>query len=148
MEDLKHLLDNKSLADINQELSRFIHSANGHKNVLKLVFALQYIISEADKLLRTINKDDFISSINDRIGDIDKQAQKLYSEYHGHITQNDIVSQSLAESSNNKIESIQSQISALLTEYDKVIKTLVEYRERLSIEQQILAEKNNGQNNA
>ncbi len=148
MEDLKHLLDNKSLADINQELHQFIHSADGHKNLLKLVFALQYLVSETDELLKNINKADFISLINERIGDIDQQATKLYSEYHGQLTQNDIVSQSLAESSNNRIENIQSQISALLAEYDRVIKTLVEYRERLSIEQQILAEKNNGANNA
>lgn len=148
MEDFKHLLDNKSLADINQELHRFIHSANGHKNLLKLVFALQYLVSEADELLKTINKADFISLVSERIGDIDQQAKKLYSKYYGQLTQNNIVSQSLAESSNNRIEKIQCQISALLTEYDNVIGTLVEYRERLSIEQQILAEKNNGANNA
>jgi flagellar motility protein MotE (MotC chaperone) len=140
MEDLKHLLDNANLTEINQEVHQFVHSADGYENRLKLVFALQYLNVESDKLLRTVDMDGFISDIQERIGNLNKQSEKMCAEYHAELTQNDLVARALADSSDNRIEDIQHQISKLLEEYDAAIKTLVELREKMSIEQQISAE--------
>lgn len=141
MENLKDLLDSKSLTDINNELHQFVHSAEGYENRLKLVFALLYLVNEADAVVKSVDLESFISDIRERVGELDGQSEKLGAEYHAHIAENTKVAQILAGNSNDRIEDIQHQISMLLAEYDDVIKKLVETREKMSIEQQISAER-------
>ena len=144
MDNLKSLLESQDLTNINRELYQFIHSAEGYENRLKKVFALMCLIAEADKALRAVDMDGFISDIRERVNSIDLQTVKDTAEYHGQLAQNDIIARLLTNPSDNNIEDIRRQISTLLNEYDAAIKLLVELREKMTIEQQIAAEKSNG----
>jgi archaellum component FlaC len=144
MDNLKSLLESQDLANINRELYQFIHSAEGYENRLKKVFALMYLIAEADNALRAVGMDGFISDIRERVNSIDLQTVKDTAEYHGQLAQNDIIARLLTNPSDNNIEDIRRQISTLLNEYDAAIKLLVELREKMTIEQQIAAENING----
>ena len=147
MEDLKAMLDKRMpIADINQQIYQFIHSIDGHDNRLKIVFVLLYLLAETDKLIQTINPDDFIKDVRERMVELHKNAEQIGVKYHSHLMQNYAVTQLLTDSSNNRFETIQKQISTLLNEYDDMIKVLVEIREEMSVEQQISTEKNNGSN--
>lgn len=134
------------IADINQQIYQFIHSIDGHDNRLKIVFVLLYLLAETDKLIQTINPDDFIKDVRERMVELHKNAEQIGVKYHSHLMQNYAVTQLLTDSSNNRFETIQKQISTLLNEYDDMIKVLVEIREEMSVEQQISTEKNNGSN--
>ena len=145
MENLKTLLENQDLTSINRELHQFIHSADGYENRLKKVFALMYLIAEANDVVRAVDMDGFISDLRERVNSIDLQAAKETTEYHSQLAQNDIIARLLVNpSDNNAIEVIRHQISKLLDEYDAAIKLLVELREKMTIEQQISAETRNG----
>ena len=69
MENFKTLLDDYNLDQISQELSQFLHSADGYENRLKLTHALLGLINESCVLLKTVDLNDFISEIRKRIED-------------------------------------------------------------------------------
>ena len=46
MENLKSLMDSRTIADIFQTMHQFIHSADAYGNKLKLTFVLMNLIQE------------------------------------------------------------------------------------------------------
>lgn len=134
METLKTLLDDNNLNQINQELSQFIHSADGYENRLKLTLALISLINEGCTLLSTINVNDFINDIRKRIEDIKSQSSNLKDNYRRHLDSNNEISNIIANPNDNRISSLQEGIMKSLKEYDDILKTIVELRESLPIE--------------
>lgn len=142
MEDLKTLLDKgMSIVDINRNTSEFIHTADGYPDKLKLVYVLLNLIQEGTESLRSVNMSDFISQIRGRVDEIEKQSGALSMEYGTHLKQNNEITNLLTKTSDNRIAEIQRQVRELLLEYDRLVKSLVEIRDRLPIEKQLEQEK-------
>lgn len=147
MEDLKTAFDKGlTIIDINQQVHRFVHSLDDYENRLKKVFVLLNLVAEADTIIRSVDTDAFISDICERIIKLNQEAVKLDAEYHAQLVQNDMVLQILTDSSVNRVEEIKKEIATLLNEYDDIIKTLVDIREKMTIEEQIAEENKNGTN--
>lgn len=144
MENLKTLLEHQDLANIKSEFHQFVQSADGYDNRLKKVFALLYLITEAGNALHAVDKDGFISDIRERVNSIDLETAEQTKEYYEQLAQNNIIANLLVGTSDRSIEDLRRQISTLLDEYDAAIKQLVELREKMTVEQQIAAEKSNG----
>lgn len=137
MEDLRTMLDKQSITDINQTINEFIHTGDGYPDKLKLVSVLLNLIQEGNELLSSVDLGDFISKISDRVSEIDLQAKALKDTYGVHLIQNDKIIESLTNEKSNNITDIQQQIKKLLSEYDDIIKKLVEVRDNLPIERQL-----------
>lgn len=142
MEDLKTMLDKgMPIAEINQKTNEFIHSADGYPDKLKLVSVLLNLIQEGNKLLSDVDLGDFISKISDRVNKLNRESKNLKETYGVHLEQNDKIIKSLTNEKSNDITDIQQQIKKLLSEYDAIIKELVESRDKLPIEKQLEQEK-------
>lgn len=141
MDDLKTMMDSLSIKDINENVHQFIHSADGNDNKIKLTFVLLNLIHEGLELLKSINFNDFISEVKSRVDEIGKQTKSLSNEYYEHLKQNKEITELLSDKNDNRISDLQSQISKMLSEYDGILKTLVEARDKLPIEKQIEQEK-------
>ena len=142
MEELKTMLDNNMpVADINSLVNQFIVSANGHQDKIKLTFVALNLFQEGLKLLKTVDSNVFIKQVKDRIDEVEKQYKSVKEEYAVHLEQNDNIIGVLNDKNNCKITEIQKQIQNLLLYYDGIIKELVEARDKLPIEIQIVQEK-------
>lgn len=134
MESFKKLLDEKDISQISQELSQFIHSADGYANRLKLVYVLLGFMSESCNLLKTIEVDDFISDIRKRIDDVESESSNAKEIFHRHLGSNNDISAILANPNNNRVSSLQEEIKKLLGEYDLILKGIIESREKLPVQ--------------
>jgi len=141
MENLKSLMDSRTIADIFQTMHQFIHSADGYGNKLKLTFVLMNLIREGTELLQSVDSSEFISDIRKRVNELDQQAGSLAEEYHAQLLQDNEIQEILSDNTSTRVSDIQGQIDVLLQEYDKIIKALVELRDSLPIEKQIEQEK-------
>lgn len=137
MENLNTMIDKMPIATINQQVSDFVQSAQGHENKIKLTFVLLHLISESIKSIQNIPLQDFISDVREKVGEIEKQATSVANEYHVHLDQNKEIEEALLNTNDNRLRDFQQQIEDLLTKYDDVIKELVKIREKLPIEKQI-----------
>ena len=141
MENLKSLMDSRTIADIFQTMHQFIHSADAYGNKLKLTFVLMNLIQEESKLLLSVRREEFISEIRSRVNELTEQSDSLGEEYLAQLTQNNEIVEVLSNSSSNRISDLQSQMGSLLSEYDRLIKALVDMRDHLPIEKQLEEEK-------
>ena len=141
MENLKSLMDSRTIADIFQTMHQFIHSADGFGNKLNLTFVLMNLIREGTELLQSVDSSEFISDIRKRVNELDQQAGSLAEEYHAQLLQDNEIQEILSDNTSTRVSDIQGQIDVLLQEYDKIIKALVELRDSLPIEKQIEQEK-------
>ena len=137
MEDLKNMMDSLPIAEINQQIGQFIHSADGYDNKLKVTFVLLNLIQEAAQLLGSVDSNEFISEVRKRVNELDKQSTSLAEAYHTQMAQNDEIVDMLSDNTNNRIADIQNQIGILLSEYDNIVRMLVEVRDNLPIEKQL-----------
>lgn len=137
MEDLKNMMDSLPIAEINQQIGQFIHSADGYDNKLKVTFVLLNLIQEAAQLLGGVDSNEFISEVRKRVDELDKQSTSLAEAYHTQMAQNDEIVDMLSDNTNNRITDIQNQIGILLSEYDNIVRMLVEVRDNLPIEKQL-----------
>ena len=137
MEDLKNMMDSLPIAEINQQIGQFIHSADGYDNKLKVTFVLLNLIQEAAQLLGGVDSNEFISEVRKRVDELDKQSTSLAEAYHTQMAQNDEIVDMLSDNTNNRIADIQDQIGILLSEYDNIVRMLVEVRDNLPIEKQL-----------
>ena len=137
MEDLKTMLDSTPIVEINEQINQFVHSADGYDNKLKLTFVLLNLVKDASQLLVQVDSNDFLSEIRKRVEELDKQSNSLSDAYHAQIAQNGEVVELLSDNTNNRIAEIKDQIGFLLSEYDEIIKMLIEVRENLPVEKQL-----------
>lgn len=141
MEDLKALMEQQPIMQVNQTIQQFVHSADGYDNKLKLTFVLLNMLQEGIQLLLSTDIEEFLSEVRKRIAELDKQSKGLADVYHMQLLQNNEIIELLTDPTSNRIADIQNQIDVLLKEYDGIIKSLVEIRDNLPIEKQIEIEK-------
>lgn len=141
MEDLKALMEQQPIMQVNQTIQQFVHSADGYDNKLKLTFVLLNTLQEGIQLLLSTDSEEFLSEVRKRIAELDKQSKGLADVYHMQLLQNNEIIELLTDPTSNRIADIQNQIDVLLKEYDGIIKSLVEIRDNLPIEKQIEIEK-------
>jgi len=141
MEDLKALMEQQPIMQVNQTIQQFVHSADGYDNKLKLTFVLLNMLQEGIQLLLSTDSEEFLSEVRNRIVELDKQSKGLADVYHMQLLQNNEIIELLTDPTSNRIADIQNQIDVLLKEYDGIIKSLVEIRDNLPIEKQIEIEK-------
>lgn len=142
MEDLKTILDNNvSIVDINDKVNKFIDSAKDYDDKLKLTFVALNLLKEGVNLLNSVGHDDFIKQVKEKIDKAEKEHQTLSVLYGVNLKQNDEISALFTGEYDNRISSIQKKIPELLSEYDRIIRELVETRDKLPIEKQLEKEK-------
>ena len=135
------MIEKGTIADIDQEFCRFIHSAKDCPDKLKLTFVLLNILREGAKTLRSVDMDGFIAEVRTKVDDLDKQATSLAEEYGVHVKLNDRIADVLTNRSNSQIKDLQQRIAGLLSEYDTILKGLVEARDSLPVEKQLERER-------
>ena len=141
MEDLKTILENNmSIVDIDDKVNRFVDSAKDYDDKLKLTFVALNLLKKGSELLKSVDPNDFISQVTEKINEMKKEKETLSKEYGFHLEQNDNIISVFGDKTDQIIEK-QKKIQTLLSEYDEIIKKLVEQRETLSVEQQISIEK-------
>lgn len=137
MEDLKTMLDNQSITDINQTINKFVHSGDGYENKLKLTFVILNLINESCALLQTINVNGFINDIRQRIEDVGSQSNNLKEAYRRHLDSNEAINAVLANPDDNRMSTLQKDIERLLGEYDSLLESILRRREELPIQTQL-----------
>jgi len=134
MESFKKLLDEKDISQISQELSLFIHSADGYANRLKLVYVLLGFMSESCNLLKTIEVEDFISDICKRIEDVEAESNNVKEIYRRHLDSNNEISAVLVNPNRNDISDLKKKIEELLEKFDNLLKQIMADREKLPLD--------------
>ena len=82
MEDLKALMEQQPIMQVNQTIQQFVHSADGYDNKLKLTFVLLNMLQEGIQLLLSTDSEEFLSKVRKRIAELDKQSKGLADVYH------------------------------------------------------------------
>lgn len=134
MESFKKLLDDKDISQISQELSLFIHSADGYANRLKLVYVLLGLMNESCNLLKTIEVEDFISDICKRIEDVEAESNNVKEIYRRHLDSNNEISAVLVNPNRNDISDLKKKIEELLEKFDNLLKQIMADREKLPLD--------------
>jgi hypothetical protein len=140
-ENLKTMMESKSINEIEQELTEFVHSGDGYENKLKLTFVLLSIIKAGTQSLQSVDVGEFITQVRDKVEETRVQASATSNEFNAHIDQNDEITGVLVGMKNNRIEKIQGDVRSLLKEYDLIIKRLVQIHDHLPIDKQLEREK-------
>ena len=139
--ELRTMIEKGTIADIDREFCRFMQSANDCPDKLKLTFVLLNILREGVKALRSVDMDGFIAEVRTNVDELDKQATNLTDAYGVHLKLNDKIADVLTNRSNSQIKDLQQRIAGLLSEYDTILKGLVEVRDSLPVEKQLEQEK-------
>ena len=140
-ENLKTMMESKSINEIEQELTEFVRSGDGYENKLKLTFVLLSIIEAGTQSLQSVDLGDFITQIKNKVEETRLQASATSDEFNAHINQDDEITGLLVGRENNRIAVIQGEVRSLLKEYDSIIKNLVQIHDQLPIEKQLEQEK-------
>ena len=141
MEDLKYMLETKTISEINTLLSRFVHSVDGYGDKLKVSFVLLNLMQECSQVFGAIDKTDFISDISDRINKLVQEANSDDGVCRVLFSQNNEIVDVLTNSQPTYIRNLRNEIDGLLCKYDDMIKKIVEIRDSLPIEKQLVEEK-------
>ena len=141
-ENLKTMMESKSINEIEQELTEFVRSGDGYENKLKLTFVLLSIIEAGTQSLQSVDLGDFITQIKNKVEETRLQASATSDEFNAHINQDDEITGLLVGRENNRIAVIQGEVRSLLKEYDSIIKKLVQIHDQLPIEKQLEQENN------
>ena len=141
MDDLKTMMDQQPIENINNTIRQFVYSAAGYGNKLKSTFVLLNLIGEGASLLISVDSGEFLSEVSDRVNELCQQSDMLGKAYHKQIFENNKIIDLLTNKSDNRIDEIQKQIEGLLYEYDAIIKALVKVRDSLPLQTQLEKEK-------
>lgn len=140
-ENLKAMMESKSINEIEQELTEFVHSGDGYENKLKLTFVLLSIIEAGTQSLQSVDFGDFITQVKNKVEETRLQASATSDEFNVHINQDNEITGGLVGKENHRIAVIQDEVRSLLKEYDSIIKKLVQIHDQLPIEKQLEQEK-------
>ena len=141
MENLRSILQ-YPMAEVQEQLNLFVHSADGYENKLKLYFALLTIISESSALMRTIDINDFLEKVRNLLDDVNSEKSELAREYHIQFFQDKEIATVLADNGAGHLLELQQSVSKALDEFERLLRTIVQTREQLPIGKQM--EQENG----
>lgn len=136
MDNLNSILQ-YPMAEVQEQLNAFVHSADGYENKLKLYFALLTLISESSALMRTIDINDFLEKVRNLLDDVNTENSELAREYHIQFFQDKEIATVLADNGAGRLLEIQQSVSKALEEFESLLRTIVETREQLPIGKQM-----------
>ena len=137
MENLRNKLDSLSIEQLFKEVDEFIGSAEKYDNSLKLVFILMHITQKCTSLLSTIDKDDYESTVCERIGKVTAECEEMLVDYERENKENKSLV-ALADGAQRgilaeKIDSIGKQIN----DVKDMLKQLMEIRNNTPVGKRI-----------
>lgn len=144
MEDLKQMLDNKKpIKEIEKSITESFDNIKDFQDKLKLVFILLHILQEGSKLLSSINSDDFISILKEKIDNTKIDLESKSSMYKTYLDQNTGLMDILLLEDNEEFTKLCNDIKSNLSNIDAMIANLVEEREKMELSEIADKEKSN-----
>lgn len=135
MNTLLSSLKEKELKSITDEVHSFFLNSQKHPNKLKLSIATAAIIEEALAVLASVNYDDYIKELRNKLDSLSAMATESQKKHVSHRDLNTILLNDLGENSNKNLLSLDEQIGEQLDRLDDALRQIVELRDRLPIAQ-------------
>ncbi|MFI3261334.1 MAG: hypothetical protein R3Y26_00350 [Rikenellaceae bacterium] len=134
MENLKQLIDSKSLDEIDKILQASIDSTDQVGNQLKLCYVLVSILERYGMKLNTISLEDYVSAVKTQVKSANEKIDSTKQPIISHIQQNKQVLKYIIDGGTPEIKNIESQLDELLKQYDLATKDLVELQSQKHLE--------------
>lgn len=131
---LKEQFDDKSLHlnGLCDLLTKEITELATEEYKLKLVFVLVHIIEESQKALGEIDINNCLKELHELVNKVCEKSEKQQEALVAWFTQDKRVKE-VIDGTNDELKTLEQNISELLTQYDKQLKTMIEYRNKLSL---------------
>lgn len=145
MEDLKQMLDNKKpIKEIEKSITESFDNIKDFQDKLKLVFILLHILQEGSKLLSSINSDDFITILKNKMVETEKELKSKRSIYEVYLEENSKLMNILLLDDNDEFIKLCENIKYSLSEIDKMIDSLARARANMDLKEIADNVKSNG----
>lgn len=132
MEHINNLLD-APLSEVESEIIKNIEAMMGYPHQLKLAVSLCVLAEQSGEALKKIDTTNFYDDIKRRIDNVEKECDDFIIQYSEHLKQNERISEQL-DITANELQGVKQHIENALGEYDRMLKDLIEKRDRLPIE--------------
>lgn len=131
---LKEIFDDKELRldDLCNLLTKEITELATEDYKIKMVFVLAHIVEECQKVLDNIDTSNMVNDLKVMVEKTCEQSEKYINIQKLRHTQNKQV-KDIIDGSNEEISRLDRQIESLLSEYESTLKSLVGYRNSLSL---------------
>lgn len=131
---LKEIFDDKELRldDLCNLLTKEITELATEDYKIKMVFVLVHIVEECQKVLGNIDTSNMVNDLKVMVEKTCEQSEKQINIQKLRHTQNKQV-KDIIDGSNEEINSLDRQVESLLSEYESALKSLVSYRNSLSL---------------
>ena len=131
---LKEIFDDKELRldDLCNLLTKEITELATEDYKIKMVFVLVHIVEECQKVLGNIDTRNMVNDLKVMVEKTCEQSEKQINIQKLRHTQNKQV-KDIIDGSNEEINSLDRQVESLLSEYESALKSLVSYRNSLSL---------------
>ncbi len=135
MADLKTMLDEYQLKDLEIQLGSFVSSAEKYPDVLKLTLALTFILRQSVELLSKQDISAFIGIVKKKLEDSENSAKQCLEQYQRQFNADIDLMHVLGLCDDANISKLSGEISDRLVECEKIIKELVDELQKLPTEQ-------------
>lgn len=135
MADLKTMLDEYQLKDLEIQLGSFVSSAEKYPDVLKLTLALTFILRQSVELLSKQDISAFIGIVRKKLEDSENSAKQCLEQYQRQFNADIDLMHVLGLCDDANISKLSGEISDRLVECEKIIKELVDELQKLPTEQ-------------
>lgn len=131
---LKEKFNDKSLHldDLCNLLTKEITELSTEEYKLKLMFVLVHIIEESQKVLGNLDTNNLINELRKLVDKTLGQSEKQIAVQKLRHVQNKQV-KDIIDGSNEELDNLDGQIESLLSQYERTLKSLVNYRNSLSL---------------
>lgn len=131
---LKEKFDDKSLHldDLCNLLTKEITELSTEEYKLKLMFVLVHIIEESQKVLGNLDANNLVNELRKLVDKTLGQSEKQIAVQKLRHAQNKQV-KDIIDGSNEELDNLDRQIESLLSQYERTLKSLVNYRNSLSL---------------
>lgn len=131
---LKEKFDDKSLHldDLCNLLTKEITELATEGYKLKLMFVLVHIIEESQKVLGNLDTNNLVNELRKLVDKTLGQSEKQIAVQKLRHAQNKQV-KDIIDGSNEELDNLDRQIESLLSQYERTLKSLVNYRNSLSL---------------
>lgn len=133
MTDLQTMMSDIGLRDIEAEIQSQLQTVENSDNTMKLAVMLSIISEECLQRLDSIDTEPFVSQLQERLQKLHNEYEKRKPQLETHRRLNmDILRQT--ESVNDQLRELDERIARLLTKYDEQLKSVIQSRDKLQIE--------------
>lgn len=145
MKDLQQMLDDKMpIKKINEAISESFDKVKNFPDRLKLVFILLHILNESSNILSSIDSENFISILKEKIDKTKSDLESTSSMYKVYLEENTKLMNILLIDDNEDFIELCNKIKSSLSEIDTMINRLVTAREKMELKEIADKEKSNG----